>query len=225
MTIIKWLSKALALCLLFPINITFASERYIHIIRHGQGEHNIKHLYNSNPNHPNYTVANLTPLGKKQVGYTAQKLRIQKLTSQQIAAVFISPLPRTQQTAHILQTAGLFSEAQMHIDDRIIEIQAGSMEGKTYDPRNHDWHNPTPKVDDGEDSDALRCRMQAFYNDVIERYPEGDLVVVTHGSPSMQLIELIADLSIQLSTADVISIPVNSTKIHKQVCQEQKTRD
>tara|TARA_R110002110_G_scaffold271566_3_gene486998 strand:+ start:23274 stop:23837 length:564 start_codon:yes stop_codon:yes gene_type:complete len=185
------------------------------IIRHGQADHNVGNFYNSNPKHPNYQPAFLTTLGKEQAAYTGLKLKIQGLHKRNIAAVVASPLPRTKQTAKILAKAGLFSPDKITFDSRVIEVNAGSYEGQPYNPNNLDWEKPTVG---GESRDALRCRMQDFYNDIIAKYPEGDIVIVTHGSPSMQLIDLLTNEVIKLNTADSITLPITGDRIQVQNC-------
>lgn len=197
---------------------SYASTRYMIITRHGEGEHNVNHFYSSNPDHPKYRVANLTELGKKQVEYTAKKLKAQSSPNQNIAQVFVSPLPRTIQTAKIMAGIGLFETSKMTIEPRIIEIQAGSLEGEHYDPKTLNWSNPHEGATDDESNKELRCRMQNFYNDVIKAYPEGNIVLVTHGSPSMQLIEMLTDQKIELHTADSIMIPISTKTLEKEVC-------
>lgn len=193
-----------------------AQERYMTIVRHGQGTHNIKHFYSSNPDHPNYRPAFLTELGKQQVSYTGNKLMIEGYHQRNIAAVIVSPLPRTVQTAKILAQSGLFKTDFFILDKNVIEVQAGDFEGQTYDPKTLDWNKPT--IGTGEDRIALRCRMQAFYNKVVKQYPKGDIIVVTHGSPSMQLIDLLTDKQIKLRTADFVSIPITKKTLNKEKC-------
>lgn len=210
-TNIKWLA---VLCLLVQ-STAFSAERYITIIRHGEAEHNIGHYYNSNPEHPNYQPAYLTALGKNQIAYTGLKLKIQGLNKRNIAIVIVSPLPRTQQTAKILADSGLFHAGKIKVDNRVIEVQAGSFEGKPYNPNNIDWDKPTVGA---ENRATLRCRMQGFYNEIIQQHPEGDIIVITHGSPSKQLIELLTHEVIKLKTADSITIPISSEPINVQKC-------
>ncbi len=207
--------KYIAIILLFIQSVAYGSERYITIVRHGQAEHNVGNFYNSNPKHPNYRPAFLTETGKEQAAYTARKLKIQGFGKRHIAAVITSPLPRTKQTAKILAKAGLFSPKKIIFDSRVIEVQAGSFEGKQYNPNTLDWDNPTVG---GEDKTALRCRMQSFYNDIIQQYPEGDIVVVTHGSPSKQLIDLLTNEVIKLKTADSITLPITKESLNIEKC-------
>lgn len=207
--------KYIAIVLFFIQSIAYGSERYITIVRHGQAEHNVGNFYNSNPGHPNYRPAFLTELGKEQAAYTAHKLRIQGLGNRNITAVIASPLPRTKQTAKILAKAGLFSPEKIVFDSRVIEVQAGSFEGKQYNPNTLDWDKPTVG---GEGRTALRCRMQNFYNDIIQQYPEGDIVIVTHGSPSMHLVDLLTNEVIKLKTADSITLPITKESLNIEKC-------
>lgn len=199
-------------------SVASASNRTITIIRHGQGDHNIEHFYSSNPSHPNYRTANLTKLGKEQATYAGKKLKVQGFNKNNIAKVIVSPLPRTIQTANLMAAQDLFDKSHIEIDPRVIEMQAGHLEGQHFDPETLDWDNPTPGVKDAETKKELRCRMQNFYNDIISKYPEGHILVVTHGSPSMQLIHLLTNEDLRLGTADVISIPISNAKLSVEKC-------
>ncbi|MCL4389427.1 histidine phosphatase family protein [Candidatus Marsarchaeota archaeon] len=88
-------------------------------VRHGQSKANVLDRLNSNPKYK----YGLTELGKKQAESAAKEIR--KINVSRIVA---SPLERAKQTAEILN-AGL--GLNIEVDDRIIEIKMGGMEGKS----------------------------------------------------------------------------------------------
>lgn len=208
-TKISQISVALLMCV--ASSTAFCSNRQITIIRHGEAEHNVGHFYSSNPDHPNYRVANLTALGQSQVAKTANKLLQDGIKSREIAAVFVSPLPRTRQTAQILIEHGVFDEAKLIVEPQVIEIQAGSLEGQHYDPETVTWASPHPNAVGDESATAIICRMQNFYHKAIKQYPDGDILVITHGSPSMRLIELLSANHIELHTAESVTLAMPNT--------------
>jgi len=111
------------------------------LIRHGLSEHNraaqivnedgttsYNFRYNSNPEHPNYRPSNLLEEGRVKLVETAKKLH--SLGVQAINTIaYVSPLPRTQQSAEILIQHEVIREAYT-TDNRIIEAQAGELEGE-----------------------------------------------------------------------------------------------
>jgi broad specificity phosphatase PhoE len=100
-------------------------------IRHGKADHNGidgNHWYNSNPEHPDYIIANLTEEGKEVVHETADWLFENGVTAENSIA-FVSPLPRTQQTAGILSEHEVIDSSWI-TELKIIEVQAGALESK-----------------------------------------------------------------------------------------------
>ncbi len=193
--------------------------REITIIRHGEADHNVHHFYSSNPEHPKYRASFLTNNGQKQAIYTAHKLQISGLGTSNIAVVFVSPLPRTKQTANLLAGEKLFSADKIKIHAGLIEMQMGNLEGESSQATGQsNWDHPENKFHFGEDEQQLTCRMQSFYNEVIQQYPKGDILIVTHGSPSMKLIKLLTNKTFKLKTADAITLKMPQGKLNRVTC-------
>ena len=74
-------------------------------MRHGEADHNLTHTYNSLLSNAADKVSNLTPKGRMQTVEAAQKLFDIGLNPNNIAKVFVSPLPRTVETANVLANA------------------------------------------------------------------------------------------------------------------------
>lgn len=100
------------------LNLTDAecSSQKVHLVlvRHGVSEHNrayqilkkdgtisYNYKYNSNPSHPNYKPSNLLEEGKEKLAETAKKLYDSGIHAINTTA-YVSPMPRTQQSAEIL---------------------------------------------------------------------------------------------------------------------------
>lgn len=189
------------------------------LIRHGQSFHNIEGTYNSNPYHPNYKPSNLTDTGSQEAVYSATKLKIEGYNNSNILKVYVSPLPRTQQTAEILASRGLFDASKIVIEPRVIEIQAGDLEGQPHPARiSYDWDDPFGKKNNGESRHEIRCRIQAFLNEVVPKDTDKNIVVITHGSPALQIIEMLTHEKIKLRTADSLVIPLSLTEFKSESC-------
>src|ERR1700691_1082784 len=107
----------------------YSIEQQLIVIRHGEAGNNIEKVYNSNPENPNYKIFNLTQAGILATQKTAKDLIAQGFSNDNIAAVFVSPLPRTKQTADVLVQQGLVSKDKLILDKRLIELNAGELEG------------------------------------------------------------------------------------------------
>src|SRR5690242_6173316 len=106
-------------------NVFALKERYLIIIRHAEATSNLVGQYNTNPRHPHYKPASLTPKGFEQAKQISELLLTYGFDNRNIAAVYVSPLPRTQETAQVIAEIGIFSADKIHIDPRLLEIQAG----------------------------------------------------------------------------------------------------
>lgn len=135
-----------------PTNITF--------IRHGEGEHNVEGVYSGKITNPHKLTTN---------GVLDCEALKEKLPS--FDAVYVSPFVRTRQTADIL-----FGEGNYEINDKIVEIDFGNLEGQPYRPIQERLKDTS-----GEMLDSVQARMANFVNDVAKNHPGQSLAVVSHG--------------------------------------------
>ena len=70
----------------------------------------------------------LTEEGQKQSRDLAKELLAQGFNNNNILYVFVSPLPRTRQTADALVKSGVVSKDKVIADNRLIEMQCGNLE-------------------------------------------------------------------------------------------------
>jgi broad specificity phosphatase PhoE len=183
----------------------YAQEQQLILIRHGEAGNNIAKVYNSNPENANYKVFDLTENGIKTTQKTAKELIAQGFSNNNIAAVFVSPLPRTIQTADVLVQQGLVSKDKIILDKRLIELNAGDLEGKPTFP---EWKASFSKDYHAESEEQVKTRLKEFYDSILKRYPQGNIIVVTHALASQDLIELITHKVVKLSPGEAKAIPL-----------------
>lgn len=106
-----------------------------------------------------------------------------------LAAMYVSPLTRAQDTAAILNKK---LHLPIKIDRRLLEISYGDWDGKNndelekahpdvFDPIIHDVRALSVAESHGEPFDAVQRRVAEFTGDVVQKYHNSAVVVVTHG--------------------------------------------
>lgn len=188
----------------FSLSLHSAEQQLI-VIRHGEAGNNIEKVYNSNPENPNYKIFNLTEAGILTPQKTAKDLIAQGFSNDNIAAVFVSPLPRTKQTADILVQQGLVSKDKIILDKRLIELNAGDLEGKPTFPN---WKPSFAKDYHAESEEQVKNRIKEFYDSILDKYPQGNIIVVTHALASQDLIELITHQIVKLNPGEAKVVPL-----------------
>ena len=178
------------------------------IVRHGEAENNISLSYNSSPTHANYSPSSLTELGINQVRATAKKLKNRGITSKENIPLWVSPLPRTLQTAHILIQEGVFSAYNLSVEELLIELQAGEAEGKTAKELGIDdiWNIEHLHSLGGESTQELEKRMLTLLDKITSTVSEKSLALVTHGAPASQLLDCINSISHRFSLSEAYLI-------------------
>lgn len=194
-----FLSLAAFLGLCFFSDTIAAETSDLIVVRHGEAMHNVAKCYNSNPDHSAYTPSYLTEAGKQQVRATAKRLLDLGYNDCNVTAVYVSPLPRTLQTAEILAESGLFSKDKIAIDPRLIETQVGELEGQ---PLVQNWQESFAEKYQTETDEQLRARVKDFHQEIIIRPSAGNIVVVTHQAPGVVLLGINSEESFRLSTGE-----------------------
>lgn len=140
----------------------------IYLIRHGETEANIKHIYCGSTDLP------------------LSKAGIRKLQGKTYdvgdAEFVISGMKRTEQTLKLL-----FGDVLYRVDERFCEIDFGIFEMQSYyhlkdTPEYQDWisgDNEANVCPDGESGQQMEARVMEAFNEVAEC--RHDVVVVTHG--------------------------------------------
>lgn len=182
-----------------------SAERKLIVIRHGEADNNIEKVYNSRPDNANYKPYNLTDAGIQTVKKTAKELLADGFNDSNIIAVFVSPLPRTQQTADILVKKGLVSKDKIHLDKRLIEWNAGDLEGK---PTLSVWKPSFSNEYNTKTEEHVKARVTKFYDYIITQFPQENIIVVTHGFPLRNLIEVATHQIVKLKPGEAKVVPL-----------------
>lgn len=153
----------------------------IYLLRHGTTIYNLEKRYQGQRDIP------LSEDGKAQIrqaDFSAEE-------------VYVSPLIRTQQTAHLL-----FPNAKQIVVEDLKEMNFGSFEGRNYIEMEHDpdylaWveANCETACPDGERKDQFCDRTCAAFSRLVdESLQKGkkQLVIVAHGGTQMAVMERFA---------------------------------
>lgn len=100
----------------------------------------------------------------------------EKLKDIKFDKVFSSPLKRAYKTATILTNNNIIK------DDRLMERSGGELEGKySYEiPNDIDFNDPNEKRFNIESIIDFRKRIKDFFDDILNNYPNKNILVVTH---------------------------------------------
>jgi len=136
----------------------------------------------------------LTDVGIKQAEHTAELLE-----HMNISAIYSSPIQRAKHTAEI---AGQHNSIDVTIDDRLIELDMGKFTGMPYDAIFNG--NVFMKFYNGELEIAhngvetfsqVKNRVLGLVDEIIEKHPDENVVLVTHMDPIKAMLSTIVDLS------------------------------
>jgi broad specificity phosphatase PhoE len=185
-----------------------STDQKLIIIRHGEATSNTGNFYNTDPNSPKYNPTHLTDKGKKSIQDDAQKLMSQGINDNNISVVIVSPLPRAIETANTLVDAGLFNKNKVVTDKRIIEVQAGQLEGTAMRP---EWKDSFSKEYGAESEQQVKQRIRDFYEEIVKKYPNGNIVIISHQIPENALIDIASGQPRKLGLGEVVVIPVRTT--------------
>ena len=136
----------------------------IYIVRHGKTDLNDLGIYGGRID------SHLNEEGIMEAKRIASKLKDIKFD-----VVISSPLKRAIETARIITKENII------IDDRIIERDNGELEGKyKKDVPEIDFNDPNEHRYDIENIIDFRNRINSFLTDVIKKYQDKNVLIVTH---------------------------------------------
>ena len=160
-------------------------------LRHGQAKNNTDRILAGRTE-----GVPLTETGIKQAQETAELLE-----HMNISAIYSSPIQRAKHTAEIV---GKHNSVDVTIDDRLIELDMGKFTGMPYDEIFNSHGNVFMKFYNGELEIAhngvetfadVKKRVLGIVDDIIEKHPDENVVLVTHMDPIKAMLSTIVDLS------------------------------
>lgn len=197
---------------------TLEAMTHLYFVRHAESEMNtMPHLIGGRSNH-----VHLTEKGIRQAKAFGKWLKASDLTPD---AIFVSPAERTLETMNYsLAEADMQFDAT--VDPRIQELGQGVKEGvhrhETYSKNvmqqiaEQTFHF---KFDEGESIAEVMERMQSFSQDVARQYPNGTVLVYSHGFSTLCLAAAIK----KLSHAEIVggTRPDNVSLTHIEITPEK----
>ena len=166
------------------------------LLRHGEATDNVKELISDKEIY--WSV--LTEKGKETVMESINYLPIN------INKVYVSPLPRTIQTANYVYEK--YSDIEFIIDDRIREIKYGKYTHKKNNEELDEVRNKQIKGDYftrfgdyGENKYDIELRLSEFLIDIYKNHKDDEtILIVTHGSISSYIKRILKLKSLHLQT-------------------------
>ena len=166
------------------------------LLRHGEATDNVKELISDKEIY--WSI--LTEKGKETVMESINYLPIN------INKVYVSPLPRTIQTANYVYEK--YSDIEFIIDDRIREIKYGKYTHKKNNEELDEVRNKQIKGDYftrfgdyGENKYDIELRLSEFLIDIYKNHKDDEtILIVTHGSISSYIKRILKVKSSHLQT-------------------------
>lgn len=156
----------------------------IYVMRHGDAEHNNNNILSSDDT----VMSHLTAKGKEEASSSARKIK-----EKNIDLVFVSPLTRTQETAAIVSAEIGIDKESVIVDDRLAEVKGGDLNGESVDKYREYFKDQKEKFTkntpgkDGENLQDLKNRVGEFLYEIKSKYPEKNILVITHEYTSWML--------------------------------------
>lgn len=141
----------------------------LYVIRHGEVDLNLKHLING------VNDSSLNETGIKQA--CSKQDEVKKLN---LDYIICSPLLRTRQTCDIINV----NNVEVIYDNRLIERDSRSMQYTLDSNLDLDiWYDRTKEViyKDTEGFESVCKRVYGFLDEIKEKYPNSNILIVTHG--------------------------------------------
>lgn len=160
-------------------------------MRHGEADNNVNRILVGR-----HIESHLTEIGRQQVRDTASYLK-----EILVDKVFVSPVIRARETAEIVCDV---INMDYEIDERLYEIELGKLVGMNYEDIIEKHGNLFLKFYSGDEQmlddygvesfTSVKMRIKHLLDEAIERYPDKNIVFVTHLDPIKAAISLLLDL-------------------------------
>ena len=171
----------------------------IYIARHGQTEWNERNLIIGR------TDLSLTDEGRQQAAELAKLVR-----GTDISKIISSPLKRALNTAQIV---GAKCHIPIETDSRLIELDYGDYEGtgKLQPDFINYRRNPACRYPHGESQFQAAVRVYALLDDIVTRYPDESVLLVTHNG----ICRIIATYFRNMTCEDLYNYSLNNCELER----------
>ena len=152
-------------------------------MRHGQADNNVNRILVGR-----HIESHLTEYGKQQVFDTAKYLK-----GISIDKVLVSPVLRTVETAEIVcECLGVTYQ----IDERLYEIELGKLVGMNYEEiiLKYGENNSMLTHYGVESFTSIKHRIKNILDEIAERYPAKNVLLISHLDPIKAAISILLDL-------------------------------
>ena len=160
-------------------------------MRHGEADNNVNRILVGR-----HIESHLTEIGRQQVRDTANYLK-----EILVDKVFVSPVIRARETAEIVCDV---INMDYEIDERLYEIELGKLVGMNYEDIIEKHGNLFLKFYSGDEQmlddygvesfTSVKMRIKHLLDETMERYPDKNIIFVTHLDPIKAAISLLLDL-------------------------------
>ncbi|HET7242091.1 MAG TPA: histidine phosphatase family protein [Nitrososphaeraceae archaeon] len=160
-------------------------------MRHGEADNNVNRILVGR-----HIESHLTEIGRQQVRDTANYLK-----EIVVDKVFVSPVIRARETAEIVCDV---NNLDYEIDERLYEIELGKLVGMNYEDIIEKHGNLFLKFYSGDEQmlddygvesfTSVKMRIKHLLDEAMERYPDKNIIFVTHLDPIKAAISLLLDL-------------------------------
>ena len=160
-------------------------------MRHGEADNNVNRILVGR-----HIESHLTEIGRQQVRDTANYLK-----EIVVDKVFVSPVIRARETAEIVCDV---ISLDYEIDERLYEIELGKLVGMNYEDIIEKHGNLFLKFYSGDEQmlddygvesfTSVKMRIKHLLDEAMERYPDKNIIFVTHLDPIKAAISLLLDL-------------------------------
>jgi len=163
-------------------------------VRHGETEGNVQHIVQS------HTGGLLTVLGREQAKDVGRRL-----TAEQFDAFYTSDLRRCIETAELVLSGP--PGTPFTRTERLRERNQAAYDGKRWEDLPaiiFEGNDITAHVPDGESWLQVEARIADFLNELYSQYPDGSVLLITHGGPIKVLRSLLDGVTLQEAITDML---------------------
>jgi isoleucyl-tRNA synthetase len=148
------------------------------LMRHGEGEHNVKNIMSTSIKNNHH----LTKKGKEVVEKSAQSL-----VDKKIDFIYASDFVRTKETAEIVAKNLGYPIEKIIYDERLREIDIGTLDGITFDEYRSYYKNPEERFEKtppgGENLEEVKKRVVDFVLEIDATHKNKNIIIISHDGP------------------------------------------